>query len=168
MPDRSNTVVPQIQPLGEDEFHDVAVSAISDAIAHHGRERVAKAMDITTRQLTNVLGGSTPAPHRIYNLKTLEPGALDKIDRRYGQRSVPRDALCSTDPVSARLAKLLARTIPMESPDSEGGSDASLNELLSLGTDEAELRTVALKLAGWVERIDAYRAGEAPKLRVAK
>lgn len=159
------TVVPNIEPTGEDEFHDLAVSAVSDMIADHGRDKVAKAMGVSVRQLANILSGSTPAPHRLWNLKTLDRLALDKIDRRYGERSVPRDAVCSSDPLSARLARLLSRTIPMESPDSESGPGVSLAELLALGEDEDELRAVANQLHGWVERIDAYRAGQKPKLR---
>ena len=166
IPVPDNTVVPKMRKLSEDEFHDVAVKVVSDAVADHGRETVARTMDISTRQLGNIMGGSTPAAFRLYNLRTLNPDALDAIDRRFGQRSVPRDAVCSTDPVSAKLAQLLARTIDIERPDSDGGASASLAELLTL--PERELRSAASKLAGWVEQIDAYRAGETPRLRVAK
>lgn len=162
-----NTVVPKVTKIGEDKFHDLAVKVISDAIASHGRDAVATAMDISTRQLGNIMGGSTPAAFRLYNLRTLNPDALDAIDRRQGLRSVPRSAICTSDPVSAKLARLLASTIDIERPDSDGGLTTSLAELMSL--PEAELRAAASALTGWVERIDAYREGVAPKLRaVAK
>ena len=159
------TVVPVQVRLSEDEFHDVAVKVVSDMVAKHGRDTVARCMGISTRQLGNIMGGSTPAAYRLYNLRTLDADALDPIDRRYGCRSVPRDAVCSSDPVSARLARLLSHAIDLERPDSDDGVDASLRELLAL--PEEDLRFAASKLAGWVEKIDAYRAGEAPKLRVA-
>lgn len=160
-----NTVLPKKRKLGEDEFHDLAVKVVSDAVANHGRETVAQTMDISTRQLGNIMGGSTPAAFRLYNLRALDPDALDPIDRRYGCRSVPRDAVCSSDPVSSKLARLLAHSIEIERPDGDGGESATLRELLTL--PEAELRAAASTLAGWVERIDAYRDGAAPKLRVA-
>ena len=164
MPD--NTVVPKIPKLSEDQFHDLAVKEVSSAIADHGREAVASAMDISTRQLGNIMGGATPAAFRLFNLRTLNPEALDAIDRRQGRRSVPRDAVCSSDPVSAKLARLLAHAIEIEHPESDGGHADTLAEILSL--PETELRAAASKLAGWVERIDAYRAGEAPKMKVVK
>lgn len=160
-----NTVVPKITKLAEDQFHDLAVKVISDAVAAHGRETVAKAMDITVRQLGNIMGGSTPAAFRLYNLRTLNPDALDAIDRRQSLRSVPRDAMCTSDPVSSKLARLLARTIDIERPESDAGQLTSLAELLSL--PESELRAAASALTGWVECIDAYREGTKPKLRVA-
>lgn len=161
-----NTVVPKSRRLSEDEFHDVAVSAVTKAIAEHGRDAVAKTMGISTRQLGNIMGGSTPAAFRLFNLRELDEDALDPIDRRYGCRSVPRDAVCSSDPVSSKLARLLAHAIEIERPDSDNGPGTSLAELLTL--PEAELRAAASKLAGWVERIDAHREGTAPKLRVMK
>lgn len=151
----SNTVVPQARAFGEDEFHDLAVACISEQIATHGREAVAGVMGITTRQLGNIMAGSSPAPHRVFNLRRLDPLALDKIDRKQGLRSVPRDATCSSDPVSAKLALLLSYAIEAERPESDGGPPVTLAELLNM--PEAELRSAASKLAGWVERIDAYR-----------
>lgn len=89
--------------------------------------------------------------------------ALDPIHRAYGERSVPRDAVCSSDPISSKLAALLSQTIDMERPDSDGGPVTTLREILAM--DEKVLRQCARTLASWVEFVDAYRAGEAPKLR---
>lgn len=154
MPD--NTVVHKNAAFGEDHFHDLAVSCISELIAKHGREAVAKCMGISTRQLANIMAGSSPAPHRLFNLRQLDPLALDKIDRAQGLRAVPRDATCSSDPVSAKLALLLANAIEAERDESDGGAAVTLREILDM--PEAELRSAASKLAGWVERIDAYRS----------
>ncbi len=155
MPDHS--VVPQIQPLTEDQFHDAMMVALTRLYQKHGKPTVANWLGVSVRQLTNIAGGSLPAPHRLQNLIIHDPDALDPIDREYGLRRVPRGAVCSTDPVSAKLAQLLTRTIDIEHPDSDGGTDATLAELLMLPEDV--LRACAHKLTGWVERIDAHRHG---------
>ena len=139
-------VVPKIVPLSEDRFHDLALVCISNMIAQHGREKVAEAMQISTRQLGNIMAGSTPGAFRLANLRCLDPQALDPISRAQGLRSVPRDATCSTDPVSVALARLLAKTIEAEHPESENGPAVSLCEILAL--PEQELRFAAAALAG--------------------
>lgn len=160
-----NTVVPKIAPLDEEQFHAAMMEAITRQIANHGKGQVAVALGVTVRQLANLGAGSFPRVDRIYNLRTLDPEALDPIDRKQGVRSVPRDAVCSSDPVSSKLAALLSRTIDIEKPDSDGGVGATLREVLDL--DEVTLRDCACKLVAWIEMIDAYRAGDKPKLRVA-
>ena len=165
MTDDGNIVLPICTAANEDKFHAAMMVAITRLVAEHGKGAVAGALGVTIRQLDNIAAGSFPRPDRLNNLRALDPSALDPIDRLYNQRSVPRNATCSTDPVSAKLAALLTRTIEIERDDSPGGQDATLAELHTI--DEPILRSIALKLAGWVERIDAYRAGEKPKLRVA-
>lgn len=160
-----NTVLPNPQPLDEEKFHAVMMEAINRAVAKFGKAKVAQTMCLSIRQMDNLGAGSFPRPDRLANLRSLGADLLDPIYRAYGERSVPRDAVCSTDPVSSKLAALLARTIDMERPDSDGGQSGTLREVLDL--DEATLRDCALKLVGWVEMIDAYRSGEKPKLRVA-
>ena len=154
------TVVPKIGRLSEDEFHGAAIRCISNCIDDHGEAATAKAMEVSTRQLRNILAGSTPGARRLHNLLSLDPHALDPIDRHYGQRRVPRDAVCSSDPISERLARLLARMIQMERADSPEGERVALGELLSLTSfEEDDLRFIAAETAGMVERIDSYRSG---------
>lgn len=160
-----STVVRSFSAPDEAEFHAAMTEAIARMIGRFGKPKVAQVMQVSIRQLDNILAGAFPRPDRLRNLTTLDSDALDPIDRIYGDRRVPRDAMCSTDPVSTKLAALLTRTIEIEKDDSPGGADATLGELLTV--DEHTLRAAAAKLAGWVERIDAYRAGDAPKLRVA-
>lgn len=159
-----NSVVPQREPLTEEEFHDAMMVALTRLYQKHGKPRVAEWLGVSVRQLANIAGGSLPAPHRLHNLVLRDPDALDPIDREYGVRRVPRDAVCSSDPVSTKLALLLSRTIDIEHPDSEGGTDATLGELLLLPDDV--LRACAHKFNGWVARIDAHRHG-APKVQAA-
>lgn len=159
MPD--NSVVPQRDPLTEEEFHNAMMAALTRLYQKHGKPRVAEWLGVSVRQLANIAAGSLPAPHRLHNLILRDAGALDAIDREYGVRRVPRNAVCSSDPVSTKLAMLLTGTIDIEHPDSDGGTDATLRELLEL--PEEVLRSVSHKLNGWVERIDAHRHGK-PKV----
>lgn len=153
-----NSVLPRREPLTEEEFHNAMMVALSRMYQKHGKPRVAEWLGVSVRHLQNIAGGSLPAPHRIFNLIARDTDALDAIDREYGTRRVPRDAVCSSDPVSTKLAMLLTRTIDIEHPDSDGGTDATLNELLKLPEDV--LRAVAAKTTGWVERIDTHRHGK--------
>lgn len=153
-----NNVLPQNQLLTEDDFHNAMMSALTRLYQKHGKPRVAEWLGVSVRHLANIAGGSLPAPHRLFNLVVHDADALDPIDREYGLRRVPRDAVCSSDPVSTKLAQLLTRTIEIEHPDSEGGTDATLAELLLLPEDV--LRAVANKTTGWVERVDAHRHGK--------
>lgn len=153
-----HSVVQQKQPLTEEEFHNAMMVALTRLYQKHGKPKVADWLGVSVRQLANIASGSLPAPHRLHNLMLHDPDALDAIDREYGLRRVPRNAVCSSDPVSTKLAMLLTRTIDIEHPDSEGGVDATLNELLNLPDDI--LRAVAQKTTGWVERIDAHRHGK--------
>lgn len=158
MADSFNPVVRQNQPLTEEDFHNAMMESLSRLYRKHGKPRVAEWLGVSVRQLANIAGGSLPAPHRLFNLVLHDDDALDPIDREYGLRRVPRNAVCSSDPVSTRLAMLLTSTIDMEHPDSDGGVDATLAELLDLPEDV--LRAVAHKFNGWVERIDVHRHGK--------
>lgn len=159
-----NTVVQNPSALDEEKFHAAVLEVLGGAFKLHGRSKVAQAMELSTRQLDNIAKGSMPNARSLANLRSLGPELLDPIHREYGERSVPRDAVCSTDPISSKLARLLSKTIEMERPDSEAGEAAGLAELLALGEDERLLRQCARVFSGWLEQIDAYRAGQKPRL----
>lgn len=162
------SVVPNPPPLNEVEFHGAMLECISRQIARHGHATVAQTMCLSTKQLNNVLAGAFPRADRLANLRSLDRDALDPIHRVYGERSVPREAVCSSDPISSKMAALLAKTIEIECPSSDGGHTATLAEILSLCAcpeDEAGLRKIARVCAGWLEMVDSYRSGSRPNLR---
>lgn len=163
MTSKRSNVVRNPAPLNEEQFHAAMMESISRAIARNGKAKVAQIMCLSVRQLDNLGAGSFPRADRLANLRALGPELLDPIHREYGERTVPRNAVCSTDPISAKMAALLAKTIEMERPDSDGGTTATLSEVLNL--DEQTLRQCARALSGWVEMIDAYRAGQKPRLK---
>lgn len=168
MPSESNTVLLNPEPLDEVRFHAAMMECVSRQVGQHGPGKVAQVMGLSIRQLGNLGAGSFPRADRLANLRALDRDALDPIHRAYGERTVPRDATCTSDPISAKMAMLLSRTIEMERPDSDGGSRATLAEVLALcgsSEDEIALRKIARVFAGWLEMVDAYRAGERPNLR---
>lgn len=168
MPSDDCSVVHKPEPVDEVRFHAAMMEAVSRQISRHGHGKVAEVMGLSVRQLGNLGAGSFPRPSRLYKLRELERDALDPIDRLYGERTVPRDAVCTSDPVSSKMAMLLSRTIEMERPDSDGGHRATLAEVLALcgsPDDEATLRQIARACAGWLEMVDSYRNGPRPNLR---
>lgn len=168
MPPELDTVLPNNQPIDEVRFHAAMMECVSRQVSQHGPGKVAQIMGLSIRQLGNLGNGSFPRADRLANLRALDRDALDPIHRLYGERAVPRQAVCTSDPISAKMALLLSRTIEIERPESDGGEKATLGEILGLcasAEDEAALRKIARVCAGWLEMVDAYRAGERPNLR---
>lgn len=150
-----DTVVQKIEPLTEDCFHAVFLQALSRMIATHGEGRVALWLGVSSRQLRYIKGGALPTADKIWNLLAHDESAHDEIDRKYGARKVPTSAVCSTDPIAVRMAALLTRAIEAELPDSPGGQEVVLSEILKM--DEATMRAVHRRLGGWIDRIDEHR-----------
>ena len=159
-----NTVVPKPRALDEDEFHSTFLVQLARLSKVHTPAKVAQALGYTSkRQLTNLAGGSLPGLLAYYNLLALDSSAHDEIDREYGHRKVPVDALCTSDPVAAKMAALLTKAIEAECPDSPGGVSVTLHEIL--GMDETILRDVHRRLGGWIDQIDEARK---PPLRAVE
>lgn len=154
MPDR--TVVPKVEPLTEAEFHAAMMDDLSRLVRKHGKGKVCLWLGISERQYGNLANGSFPAVHRLHNLLAHDPTAHDAIDREFNRRGVPRDAVCSTDPISAKLASLLSRIVAAEAADSDGGPAVTLAELVHT-IDPNLLDDVIDALCGFQERLRAYR-----------
>lgn len=158
---RPDTVVPEPRALDEDEFHAEFMVLLAAANKRWGQAKVAQALGYTTkRQLANLANGSLPNLRGFYNLLALDATLHDPLDRAYGQRKVPTEAVCSTDPVSAKMASLLSRIIDAERPESPGGPNVVLQEICELArTPEGEtmLRDVAAASARWVAMLDDAR-----------
>lgn len=157
---RSN-VVREMRALDEDEFHAEFMVLLAKMNRLYSPAKVAAALGYTSkRQLANLANGGLPNLRGYYNLLTLDASAHEPIDRAYGQRKVPSGAICSTDPVSAKMAALLSRAIDAESPDSPGGQEVVLHEVIEMArtpNGEAMLRDVAAATAKWVSMLDDAR-----------
>jgi hypothetical protein len=156
-----STVVHEIRPLDEDEFHASFMLVLARLNKDHTPAKVAHALGYSTkRQLANLANGSLPGLRAYYNLLALDQSAHDELDREYGHRKVPYDAKCFSDPVSAKMATLLARTIEAEMPSSPGGCEVTAHEVRAMASTpegEAMLREVARKTAHWVVLLEEAR-----------
>ncbi|MHB9879118.1 hypothetical protein ACSMXM_05590 [Pacificimonas sp. ICDLI1SI03] len=156
------TVVPKAEPLTEEQFHAVMMQGLSRMTRVHGKAKVAQALGVSVRHLGNIAGGSLPSPDKLFNLLALDQTAHDEIMADYGKRSVPLGAMCSSDPVAAKKAMLLAKVIEAEKADSDGGKTVTLHEIIGFGEDE--LRDISATMNGWIARLDAARK---PHVRAA-
>jgi hypothetical protein len=114
-------------------------------------------LGVSIRHLgTNVLRGSSlPTADKIWNLLAFDDSAHDELDAEFNARNVPKDAVCTTDPLTRDIIALAHETAEDEAPDSPGGLATTDGELLK--KDEARLRRVHRKIGHWLDRIDAIR-----------
>jgi hypothetical protein len=97
MPQRNNTVVPSCQPIGEERFHAAMMLGLSRMVAEHGRDSVALALGVSPRQLGNLANGSFPAPHRLWNLLSLDQTAMDEVAALYSREVRPTTSQAAND-----------------------------------------------------------------------
>lgn len=83
MPDKHSTIVRKVQPVPEHKFHAAMMLDIQRMIVEHGRDAVASAIGVGTRQLGNLANGSFPRADHLWNLKALDPGALQTVESLY-------------------------------------------------------------------------------------
>jgi hypothetical protein len=161
---RSNNVVPQAQPLTEEQFGATFRQMLNRLIRQHGEATVAMWMGVSVRHLgTNVLRGSSlPSADKIWNLLAHDTSAHDELDDEFGLKNVHKSAVCVTDPLTRDMIALAHETAEHEAPDSPGGEAVTDHELLD--KDEARLRRVYQRLGTWLHRIDTLRR---PSIRSA-
>lgn len=149
-------ILHNVEPLPEDVFHATFMQALSRLIARHGDARVALWLGVSRRHLLSIKGGTLPSADKIWNLLAYDRSAHDEIDRRYGACKVSSSAKSAAiDPVAHDMATLLTLAIEAESPDSPGGRDVTLHEILAM--PQHTLREVHRTLGSWIERLDVAR-----------
>lgn len=150
MPHRSN-VVPAKPIVTEADFHNAMVTGLSRAQAALGSQKaLAFVMDLSPKQVGNIMAGGSTDPKRLWDVREVEPSALDDIADLYGVRIVPKGAVCSTDTkLSVATCALLKKAI-----DAELDGIEDHQELLDM---EAELRTARILIDARLERIAELR-----------
>ncbi|GAM01902.1 hypothetical protein [Sphingomonas parapaucimobilis] len=89
-------VVLSITDISEEEFHPLMVLGLLRVErALGGRRQLAAAMDLSTKQVGNIMRSGSTDPKRLFD--TWQHGSLDDIADRYGFRVVPKGAVCSSD-----------------------------------------------------------------------
>ncbi|MEH3107123.1 MAG: hypothetical protein PGN09_07535 [Sphingomonas fennica] len=152
---RPASVVPETTFPTEAEFRAAMLAGLARAERQTSRKVLAFAMDVTTKQLGNIMeAGSMPAPKRLWDALGAEETALDDIARLYGLRLVPQDATCDSDDAGVVLASLLQALLKAEHPDSPGGRTVVPQELLGM---ETLVRAVHAKTGKMIACIDEHR-----------
>jgi len=152
---KDGSVVPETMPVSEVEFHGHMVAGLARAQQRVGPKGLAFVMDLSPKQLGNVMAGASTSPKRLWDALAACPTALDDVAAAYGRRLVPKDAVCDSDRGTQPIAALLAQVALAESHDSPGGASKTHAELLDM---EADIRAVRLLLDGWIAEIDRIRA----------
>lgn len=125
----SDTVVPKIVPLAEDDFHAALLQDWSRMIGKWKLPTFAlKAGYHGPRQLNNFFKGSIPEAVRIFNLLAADDGAIASVLRAYGLKAVPLESFCSNEPGTLPVTVLLHHVAAAEHPQSHGGTQITEHE----------------------------------------
>lgn len=152
----SNSVLPKVEPLTEDQFRANWLVTLSRLCREHGDGKVALWLGVTERHLRNLKGGtSMPSADKIWNLLAFDQSAHDELDGAYGARNVPTDAVCTTDPLTLDMIALSLEVAEHEAPNSHGGVAVTDHEVRQ--KNEARLRKVYGVIGTWLSRIDEMR-----------
>lgn len=156
MTQRSN-VLPNSTPPTETDYRNAWLTTVARLCSAHGEDRVAQWLGVSVRHLQRNIrsGTSLPTPDKLWGLLSYDATAHDEMDALYGFRTVPLDALCSTDPLTRDLIALANEVAQSEDPESPGGVKVTDHELLL--KDEHRMRRVYNTLGVWLDRISAMR-----------
>jgi len=155
MTQRSN-VVPSKSAVTEVEFQSAVTLGLARAQSSLGSQKaLAFVMDLSTKQVGNVMAGAGTDAKRLWDVHAVEGSALSDIADLYGVRIVPKDAVCSTDdkPLSVSTCALLKKAI-----DAELDGVVTHQELLGM---EAELREMRAMIDTRLETVATLRAPRA-------
>lgn len=154
MMQRSN-VVPKAVPLTEEQFKATFLQTLNRLIRNHGEATVAMWLGVSVRHMGNIQKGSLPSADKIWNLLAHDESAHDEMDGEFGHRNVPKESVCSSDPLTLALITVARDVAAAEAPDSEGGVgvvDAEIRQM-----DENLLRKINRVTGTWIHRLEAMR-----------
>ena len=140
---RPAPVVPPVAHVGEADFRNAMVTGLARAQVALGTQRMlAGVMDLSAKQVGNIMAGGSTDPKRLWDVEAAVPGTLDDIAALYGRRIVGIDdpsCTAGAGKLSVATCALLAKAIDAEI---DGINDH--RELLAM---ENELRDV-VRIAG--------------------
>lgn len=157
-PDRQ-PVRPPVALLTEDDARELLAKPLRRLCQEHGPTRVAKALGgVDEKTVRNARDEkSTLCLDTAANLLSLDPTALDGFLSHFGRRSVPSDAICTSDPLPA-MTGAVHKLVLAASPTSPGGTALSREELLDA---RHEIRSAFDALGSLLSRIDRHERGAA-------
>lgn len=150
------SVVPETVGVSEDDFRNAMVAGLARAQKRVGAKALAYCMDLTTKALGNLFGGTAKStdPKRLWDARAACSTALDDIADLYGCAIVSKEAAALLDLGTLPIADLLHRVAVAESPESPGGVAKTHSELLGM---EEQIRAVHALTGCWLERIKDFR-----------
>lgn len=160
----NSQVVPKMEPLTEESFRNAWLASLSRLCRLHGDGKVALWLGVSVRHLRNIKAGNNlPSADKIWNLLAYDDSAHDELDGEFNARNVPKDSVCSSDPLTLDMIALAHETAEHEAPESHGGPAVTDSELLK--KDEQRLRRIHRKLGHWLDRVEALRR---PRIRAVR
>jgi hypothetical protein len=151
-----SNVVPPKTVVSEADFQTAVTLGLARAQSKLGSQKaLAYVMDLSTKQVGNVMASGETAAKRLWDVHAAEGSALSDIADLYGVRIVPKDAVCNTDdkPLSVSTCALLKKAI-----DAELDGVVTHQELLGM---ETELREMRAMIDARLETVAALRAPRA-------
>jgi len=150
-----STVLPKSTEISEADFLAAQIRGLSRAEKAAGAKALAFMLDITPKQLGNILAGASTHPKRQWDALAADPSALDDIAALYGRRIVDKEAVCDVDDASVLIARLMLWLQEAEHPESPGGRSIVHTELLPA---EFMIRQLHAATGNWLEQIKRARA----------
>lgn len=150
----TSPVCPPVTLLTDDDVRELLAKPIRKLCSDHGPTRVAKSLGLTDAAEKTIRRArdeqTTLCLDTAANLLSLDPHALDGFLMHFGRRSVPVDAVCTSDPLPA-MTGAVHKLVIAASPTSPGGSELSRCELLGAKED---IRAAFDQLGVLLQRID--------------
>ena len=155
-----NGVRPSVPPLTDDDVREAVRAVLLPLCSDHGPTRVAKALggDVDERTIRRARDEQTTLQAAtLVNLLALDPHALDGFLTHYGRRSVPSDAICTSDPLPA-MTGAVHKLVVAASPTSDEGAHLSRAELLDA---KPQIRAAFDALGSLLGRIERHEKAAA-------
>jgi hypothetical protein len=155
-------VVPETTDVSEAQFMAAMVAGLARAEKNVGTKALAFTMDVTVKQLGNILAGAATHPKRLWDALAADDTAMADIADLYGKRLVAKEAVCDVDDASVLITRLLLWLHEAQHPNSPGGRNIVHTELLPA---EFMIRQLHQATGNWLGQISNHRESTACSTR---
>ena len=156
-----SAVRPPVALLTDDDVRETVRNVLLPLCSDHGPTRVARSLGLSEHGEKTIRRArdeqTTLCLDTAVNLLSLDPHALDGFLAHFGRRSVPSDAVCTSDPLPA-MTGAVHKLVLASAPTSEDGAALSRAELLDAKPD---IRSAFDALGTLLSRIERYERGAA-------
>jgi len=148
-------IVPETTSVTEAQFMAAMIAGLARAEKNVGTKALAFTMDVTVKQLGNILAGAATHPKRLWDAMAADESAQADIAALYGKRLVDKEAVCDVDDASVLITRLLLWLHEAQHPDSPGGRAVVHTELLPA---EFLIRQLHQATGNWLAQIAQARS----------